>query len=279
MSLNPSPGRIACATRLAPALLWLRERAGAGRATCCCARERGGARRASSSPVHRQGLADRTCWRGEHVAESALLRAPGPTGATVIDLSAHYGAAGPHRHAHPPDGGADLTAVSRVWSLQPASRSRVRARVADAVRGHHHGADAGRSRLHRRGPADAIADGDVPVRACWRPADERLTGGHCDDNLLAGSSSTRRGRRGRPRRDPHRRAAQRQVWRRRDQVLGTGACLEGDAPGGQQYTGRGGASLIEEAHMHDARSPSTRTALAASWWRCAQGRQPWSTRA
>jgi imidazolonepropionase-like amidohydrolase len=103
---------------------------------------------------------------------------------------------------------------------------------------------------------DAINDGDVigPRMFVSGPA-LGITGGHCDDNLLAPefkyeSDGVANGVEG------VRVAVRRNVKYGVDVIkyCGTGGVFsKGDTPGGQQYTAEEVAALINEAHMHGRR--------------------------
>lgn len=100
---------------------------------------------------------------------------------------------------------------------------------------------------------DAIEDGDVPgprLLASGPPIG--ITGGHCDENLLAPefayqAEGVANGS------DGVRVAVRRNVKYGADVIkyCGTGGVFsKGDAPGGQQFTEAEVAALIDEAHMH-----------------------------
>jgi len=103
---------------------------------------------------------------------------------------------------------------------------------------------------------DAINDGDVPgPRMLVSGPPLGITGGHCDDNLLAPefkyeSDGVANGVEG------VRMAVRRNVKYGADLIkyCGTGGVFsKGDTPGGQQYTSEEVAALINEAHMHGRR--------------------------
>jgi imidazolonepropionase-like amidohydrolase len=103
---------------------------------------------------------------------------------------------------------------------------------------------------------DAINDGDVigPRMLVSGPA-LGITGGHCDDNLLAPefqheAEGVANGA------DAVRAAVRRNVKYGVDVIkyCGTGGVFsKGDTPGGQQYTAEEVTALIDEAHMHNRR--------------------------
>jgi imidazolonepropionase-like amidohydrolase len=103
---------------------------------------------------------------------------------------------------------------------------------------------------------DAINDGDVPGPRMFVSGPALgITGGHCDDNLLAPefkyeSEGVANGV------DGVRVAVRRNVKYGVDLIkyCGTGGVFsKGDTPGGQQYTVEEVTALIDEAHMHGRR--------------------------
>jgi imidazolonepropionase-like amidohydrolase len=103
---------------------------------------------------------------------------------------------------------------------------------------------------------DAINDGDVPgPRMLVSGPALGITGGHCDDNLLAPefgheAEGVANGA------DGVRVAVRRNVKYGVDVIkyCGTGGVFsKGDTPGGQQYTAEEVTALIDEAHMHGRR--------------------------
>jgi imidazolonepropionase-like amidohydrolase len=103
---------------------------------------------------------------------------------------------------------------------------------------------------------DAINDGDVPGPRMFVSGPALgITGGHCDDNLLAPefkyeSEGVANGV------DGVRLAVRRNVKYGVDLIkyCGTGGVFsKGDTPGGQQYTVEEVTALIDEAHMHGRR--------------------------
>jgi len=103
---------------------------------------------------------------------------------------------------------------------------------------------------------DAINDGDIPgPRMLVSGPSLGITGGHCDDNLLAPefkyeSMGVADGVEG------VRRAVRRNVKYGVDVIkyCGTGGVFsKGDTPGGQQYTAAEATALVDEAHMHGRR--------------------------
>jgi len=103
---------------------------------------------------------------------------------------------------------------------------------------------------------DAINDGDVPgPRILASGPAVGITGGHCDDNMLApefehGSEGVADGV------DGVRRVVRRNVKYGADVIkyCGTGGVFsKGTKVGGQQYTAEEVAALIDEAHMHGRR--------------------------
>jgi len=103
---------------------------------------------------------------------------------------------------------------------------------------------------------DAINDGDVPGPRLFVSGPALgITGGHCDDNLLAPefkyeSEGVANGV------DGVRLAVRRNVKYGVDLIkyCGTGGVFsKGDTPGGQQYTVEEVTALIDEAHMHGRR--------------------------
>jgi imidazolonepropionase-like amidohydrolase len=103
---------------------------------------------------------------------------------------------------------------------------------------------------------DAINEGDIPgPRILASGPALGITGGHCDDNMLAPqfdyeSDGVANGVEG------VRRIVRRNVKYGADVIkyCGTGGVFsKGDTPGGQQYTAEEVAALIDEAHMHGRR--------------------------
>jgi imidazolonepropionase-like amidohydrolase len=103
---------------------------------------------------------------------------------------------------------------------------------------------------------DAINDGDVPGPRLFVSGPALgITGGHCDDNLLAPqfkyeSEGVANGV------DGVRLAVRRNIKYGVDLIkyCGTGGVFsKGDTPGGQQYTVEEVTALIDEAHMHGRR--------------------------
>jgi imidazolonepropionase-like amidohydrolase len=103
---------------------------------------------------------------------------------------------------------------------------------------------------------DAINDGDIPgPRILASGPALGITGGHCDDNMLAPefnyeSDGVANGV------DGVRKLVRRNVKYGADVIkyCGTGGVFsKGDTPGGQQYTAEEVAALVDEAHMHGRR--------------------------
>ncbi len=103
---------------------------------------------------------------------------------------------------------------------------------------------------------DAISDGDVPgPRMLVSGPPLGITGGHCDDNLLAPEFQHQsEGVANGP--IEVRTVVRRNIKYGADVIkyCGTGGVFsKGDTPGGQQYTADEVAALIDEAHMHGRR--------------------------
>ena len=194
---------------------------------------------------------------GEITAVGAAGKVSVPSGATVIDLSKRTvlpGLIDTHTHLTadpelPPYAGYGISAPRAA--LKGAANARVTL-FAGVTTVRNLGADAFTDVALR----DAINDGDVPgPRMLVSGPALGITGGHCDDNLLApefnyqsmgvfdGVEGVRRG-------------VRRNVKFGVDVIkyCGTGGVFsKGDTPGGQQYTAAEVAALIDEAHMHGRR--------------------------
>jgi len=180
-----------------------------------------------------------------------------PKGASIIDLSARTvlpGLIDTHTHLtadpeQPPYAGYGISAPRAA--LKGAANARVTL-LAGVTTVRNLGADAYTDVALR----DAINEGDVPgPRMLVSGPALGITGGHCDDNLLApefkfesmgvadGVEGVRRG-------------VRRNIKYGVDVIkyCGTGGVFsKGDTPGGQQYTAAEASALIDEAHMHGRR--------------------------
>lgn len=195
--------------------------------------------------------------RDERIESVAAAGAPLPDGAEIVDLSASTvlpGLIDAHTHliadpAQPPYHGYGVS-VPRL-ALKGAANARVTL-LAGVTTVRDVGAE-GYSDIALR---DAINDGDVPgPRILASGPALGITGGHCDDNMLA--PEYQREATGVANGVVEIRTVVRRNIKYGSDVIkycGTGGVFsKGDTPGGQQYTAEEVTALIDEAHMHGRR--------------------------
>lgn len=188
---------------------------------------------------------------------AAAANAPFPEGAEIVDLSASTvlpGLIDAHTHlisdpAQPPYHGYGVS-IPRL-ALKGAANARVTL-LSGVTTVRDVGAD-GYSDIALR---DAINDGDVPgPRILASGPALGITGGHCDDNMLA--PEFQREAAGVANGVVEVRTVVRRNIKYGSDVIkycGTGGVFsKGDTPGGQQYTAEEVTALIDEAHMHGRR--------------------------
>jgi imidazolonepropionase-like amidohydrolase len=196
--------------------------------------------------------------RGDRIeAVGAASTVQIPSGAKVVDLSGSTvlpGLIDTHTHITsdptlPPYHGYGLS-YPRVALKGAANAKTTLLAGVTTIR------DVGASGFTDIAVRDAINEGDIPgPRILASGPALGITGGHCDDNMLAPefdfeADGVANGV------DGVRRLVRRNVKYGADVIkyCGTGGVFsKGDTPGGQQYTAEEVAALIDEAHMHGRR--------------------------